>query len=278
MADQPQVKILDKALRVLMLFTPEQPEWGVTAIARSVDMPKSTVHRILRVFEQHGFLTQDADTRRFRLGLAGIELGRRAQEGLELRRIALPVMEQISALSGETVLLQVLSPEGDQVVCIERVQQRSGLRLILEVGATAPDFHAVDLATGDSVTLHQRYQGKVTLVNIWATWCEPCKIEMPAMEQVYRALAPRGFAVAAVSIDEGSPDDVRAFGQQLGLSFDLLQDRSTRIQQIYQTTGVPESFLLNRQGVIVKRIIGAHDWNSPANRALVERLLAEPGP
>lgn len=138
MADQPQVKILDKALRVLMLFTPEQPEWGVTSIARSVDMPKSTVHRILRVFEQHAFLTQDADTRRFRLGLAGIELGRRAQEGLELRRIALPVMEQISALTGETVLLQVLSPEGDQVVCIERVQQRSGLRLILEVGATAP--------------------------------------------------------------------------------------------------------------------------------------------
>jgi cytochrome c biogenesis protein CcmG, thiol:disulfide interchange protein DsbE len=147
----------------------------------------------------------------------------------------------------------------------------------VEVGATAPDFHAVDLATGDSVTLRQRYRGKVTLVNIWATWCEPCKIEMPAMEQVYRALAPRGFAVAAVSIDEGSPDDVRAFGQELGLSFDLLQDRSTRIQQIYQTTGVPESFLLNRQGVIVKRIIGAHDWNSPANRALVQRLLDEPG-
>jgi peroxiredoxin len=101
---------------------------------------------------------------------------------------------------------------------------------------------------------------------------------MPAMERVYQALAPRGFAVAAVSIDEGSPDDVRAFGQELGLSFDLLQDRSTRIQQIYQTTGVPESFLLNRQGVIVKRIIGAHDWNSPANRALVERLLDEQGP
>jgi peroxiredoxin len=147
----------------------------------------------------------------------------------------------------------------------------------VEVGARAPDFQAVDLATGDSVTLHQRYRGRVTLVNIWATWCEPCKIEMPAMEQVYRALAPRGFAVAAVSIDEGEPDDVRAFGQELGLSFDLLQDRSTRIQQIYQTTGVPESFLLNRQGVIVKRIIGAHDWNSPANRALLERLLDEKG-
>jgi cytochrome c biogenesis protein CcmG, thiol:disulfide interchange protein DsbE len=146
----------------------------------------------------------------------------------------------------------------------------------VQVGATAPEFHAVDLATGDSVSLRERYRGKVTLVNIWATWCEPCRVEMPAMEQLYTSLAPQGFAIAAVSIDEGSPDEVRAFGQELKLSFDLLQDRSTRIQHTYQTTGVPESFLLDRRGVIVKRIIGAHDWNSPANRALVERLLNEP--
>jgi cytochrome c biogenesis protein CcmG/thiol:disulfide interchange protein DsbE len=148
----------------------------------------------------------------------------------------------------------------------------------VEVGATAPEFHAVDLASGDSVTLHRRYRGRVTLVNIWATWCVPCRVEMPAMEQLYAALAPRGFAIAAVSIDEGSPDDVRSFGRELKLTFDLLQDRSTRIQQTYQTTGVPESFLLDRNGVIVKRVIGAHDWNAPGNRALIERLLAEPGP
>lgn len=138
---QPQVKILDKALRVLMLFRPEQPEWGVTAVAREVDMPKSTVYRILRVLQQHGFLSQDPDTRRFRLGLAVLELGRRAHEGLELRRIALPIMERVAALSGETVLLQVVGPDADRVVCVERVQQRQGLRLILEVGATAP-LHA----------------------------------------------------------------------------------------------------------------------------------------
>jgi len=70
---------------------------------------------------------------------------------------------------------------------------------------------------------------------------------------------------------------VRAFGRDLGLSFDLLQDRTTRVQQVYQTTGVPESFLLNRDGVIVKRVIGAHDWDSPVNRALIERLLSERG-
>ena len=147
----------------------------------------------------------------------------------------------------------------------------------VEVGATAPQFHAIDLGTGDSVSLRERYRGKVTLVNIWATWCVPCRVEMPAMQQLYDSLAPRGFAIAAVSIDEGSPEDVLAFGRELDLSFDLLQDRSTKIQQMYQTTGVPESFLLDRHGVIVKRIIGAHDWNSPANRALVERLLDEPG-
>ncbi len=148
----------------------------------------------------------------------------------------------------------------------------------VEVGARAPDFKALDLASGDSVSLRERYAGKVTLVNIWATWCIPCRVEMPAMEQLYTSLAPRGFAIAAVSIDEGSPEDVRAFGSELGLTFDMLQDRSTRIQETYQTTGVPESFLLDRQGVIVRRVIGAHDWGSPTNRALVERLLDEPGP
>jgi cytochrome c biogenesis protein CcmG/thiol:disulfide interchange protein DsbE len=147
----------------------------------------------------------------------------------------------------------------------------------VEVGARAPDFRAVDLATGDSVSLRERYHGAVTLVNVWATWCVPCRVEMPAMEKVYHAMAPRGFRIAAVSIDEGSPEEVQAFGRELGLSFDLLQDRSTKVQQIYQTTGVPESFLLNRDGVIVKRVIGAQDWSSAVNRALIERLLDEPG-
>jgi cytochrome c biogenesis protein CcmG/thiol:disulfide interchange protein DsbE len=146
----------------------------------------------------------------------------------------------------------------------------------VEVGASAPDFHAVDLATGDSVSLRERYRGAVTLVNVWATWCVPCRVEMPAMEKLYQSLAPRGFRIAAISIDEGDPEGVHAFAQELGLSFDVLQDRSTKVQQIYQTTGVPESFLLNRQGIIVKRVIGAHDWSSAVNRALIERLLDEP--
>jgi peroxiredoxin len=147
----------------------------------------------------------------------------------------------------------------------------------VEVGAEAPDFRALDITTGDSVSLRDRYRGSVTLVNIWATWCVPCRVEMPAMERMYQSLAPRGFKIAAVSIDEGNPEDVRTFARELGLTFDILQDRSTTAQQIYQTTGVPESFLLNRDGIIVKRVIGAHDWSSPVNRALIERLLDDTG-
>jgi peroxiredoxin len=143
----------------------------------------------------------------------------------------------------------------------------------IEVGARAPEFKAMDLATGDSVSLRERYKGKVTLVNIWATWCVPCRVEMPAMQSVYDSLRSRGFRIAAVSIDEGDATEVRNFAAELGLTFDILHDPSGRVQQVYQTTGVPESFLLDRDGVIVKRVIGAHDWSSPVNRQLVERLL-----
>lgn len=141
------------------------------------------------------------------------------------------------------------------------------------VGEKAPDFRVLDLATGDSLDLRDHYEGKVTLVNIWATWCIPCRQEMPSMQQAWARLKDHGFAIAAVSVDEGSSEPVLRFAQELGLTFDILHDRSGRIQQVYQTAGVPESFLLDGDGVIIKRVIGAHDWSSPANIALIERSL-----
>lgn len=142
-----------------------------------------------------------------------------------------------------------------------------------EVGARAPDFRALDLATGDSVSLRETYEGHVTLVNIWATWCIPCRVEMPAMEELYQKLGPHGFRIAAVSIDEGSIEDVKAFRDDYRLSFDILHDKSGRIEQVYQTTGVPESFLIDQDGLIVRKIIGEHPWNSPANQRIIAQLL-----
>jgi cytochrome c biogenesis protein CcmG, thiol:disulfide interchange protein DsbE len=143
------------------------------------------------------------------------------------------------------------------------------------VGNKAPDYRAMDLRTGDSVNVRSRYHGHVTLVNIWATWCAPCRVEMPAMQRLYDSLSGRGFRIAAVSIDQEGPSVVRDFANGLGLTFDILHDRSGEIQQAYQTTGVPESFLLDTNGVIMKRIIGAHDWASPVDQALIRRLAGD---
>lgn len=143
----------------------------------------------------------------------------------------------------------------------------------VDVGRRVPDYRTVRLGTEDSVSLRRLADGRVTLVNIWATWCVPCRAEMPAMEQLYREFGPKGFQIIAVSIDEGSPDDVASFVKELGITFDVLHDKTADIQRVFQTTGVPESFLLDRKGVIVNKRIGEHQWNSVSSKRLVAELL-----
>ena len=143
----------------------------------------------------------------------------------------------------------------------------------VEVGKRAPNFTAVDIQKGDSVSLHRASEGRVTLVNIWATYCIPCRQEMPAMEALYRELGPKGLRIIAISVDEGNTADVQQFVKQYALTFDVLQDKTGDIQKVFQTTGVPESFLLDRKGIIVKKVIGEHPWSSPTNHRLVSDLL-----
>ena len=141
------------------------------------------------------------------------------------------------------------------------------------VGSTAPDYRVLDLATGDSIGIRSHYDGQVTLLNIWATWCLPCRAEMPAMERVYRDYRDRGFRIAAVSVDEGNDGRIERFAQELGLTFDLLHDRSALIQQAYQTLGVPQSFLIDRSGTITFVTLGEEDWDTPELRERIEALL-----
>lgn len=144
----------------------------------------------------------------------------------------------------------------------------------VSIGSKAPSFRAVSLATGDSVGLTQ-LAGDVVLLNVWATWCAPCEQEMPSMERLHQELGPEGLKVVAVSVDEGDADGVRRWVTERKLTFQVLQDRTRSIERIYQTTGVPESFVIDRHGVIVKKIIGATEWDHPAQKALFRRLLAE---
>jgi peroxiredoxin len=143
---------------------------------------------------------------------------------------------------------------------------------LLEVGSTAPDFKAVELPGGRPATI-ENYRGKVVLLNIWATWCPPCKVEMPSMERLHKKLAGTDFQLVAVSVDEEDSSVVNRFVQEYGLTFPVLHDQDGSIRQIYQTTGVPESFVIDRDGVIVKKVIGAADWDAPVNENLIRRLL-----
>lgn len=146
----------------------------------------------------------------------------------------------------------------------------------VDIGSTAPDFSAINVATGKPVTLHAAYGHTVTLVNIWGTWCGPCVGEMPAMDSLYRSLSARGFRIAAVSVDEPGLDEVRKFVALHQISFDVLNDPTGRIKDIYQTTGVPESFLIDRTGHIVRIAQLAAPWNSAENHRIIEQLLSAP--
>ena len=143
---------------------------------------------------------------------------------------------------------------------------------LVGVGSRAPAFRAVNLRSGRPSSLAD-YRGRVVLLNVWATWCPPCRVEMPSLERLHGKLAGPDFAVVAVSIDDGDPSTVMAFVGELGLGFDVLQDKGGRIQQIYQTTGVPESFVIDRDGVIIKKVIGAAEWDGPVNELLIRKLI-----
>ena len=147
-------------------------------------------------------------------------------------------------------------------------------------GAVAPNFTAVTLE-GEPVSLSD-YEGRVVMVNIWATWCAPCREEMPSMQRMYEELEGTDFEILAVSVDSRIGEinatgqaggNLGAFAEEMGLTFLILHDPEAVIQRVYQTTGVPETFLVGRDGVIYKKVAGGTNWSAPVNLELVRRLL-----
>ena len=151
--------------------------------------------------------------------------------------------------------------------------------LFVGVGVEAPDFSALTLDSVPRARTLADYRGEVVLLNIWATWCPPCRIEMPSIEALHREFAAKGFRVVAVSIDEpGSEAAIREFVRDYGLTFEVLYDPTKRIQTVYQSNGVPETFLIGRDGVIRRRVPGASKWDSEHSRAVVAELVTETRP
>lgn len=144
----------------------------------------------------------------------------------------------------------------------------------IEVGSRAPDFAARRVDGSQRIHTMAEYRGKVVVLNIWATWCAPCVVEMPTFERLRQQVADTNLRIVAVSIDEFvGADSVYAFAKNLGLTFDILLDSLHRIDRDYLTTGYPETFVIARDGTIRKKWIGPADWASESNVALIRELL-----
>lgn len=162
---------------------------------------------------------------------------------------------------------------GDSNSAVESSEEKTAMlgRSVVEIGAPAPDFQLWNL-DGQPVTLSS-YQGRVVMLNFWATWCGPCRVEMPAMEVLYREFPRKDFEILAISTDAQGPAVTRPFRDSLNLTFPILHDSDFRVGVTYGTRTLPMTFLVDRRGVITHRIFGARDWQSPEARQLIRKLI-----
>ncbi|MDF1719480.1 MAG: TlpA disulfide reductase family protein [Minwuia sp.] len=119
------------------------------------------------------------------------------------------------------------------------------------------------------------FRGKVVLVNLWATWCAPCRHEMPSISRLQAARGGPDFIVAAISVDRGGADKSSAFLKEVEAdNLPLFIDQTTRIGRTLGAYGLPITILLNRQGDEVARLVGPAEWDSPEAMALIDALIA----
>ncbi len=140
-------------------------------------------------------------------------------------------------------------------------------------GSTAPPFELPRIGEAGSLSLAS-LRGKVVLLNFWATWCEPCEKELPAMQRLHRELSGSSFELVAVSVD-ADQDPVLRFQKRLGLGFTLLLDADQRVARSYQTFRFPETLLIGRDGVILERYVGPKEWDAPVYLDRIRRLLKD---
>ena len=138
------------------------------------------------------------------------------------------------------------------------------------VNSKAPDFSLKD-AHGRSLSLSS-LRGKVMLINFWATWCPPCKAEMPSMNRLYNEIRNRGFEIVAISTDN-SLSTVKDFLARNRIDFPVLFDETKSVTRQYHVFSMPTTFLIDRSGMIVEKFYGEEDWTDPVIRKKIEKLL-----
>lgn len=135
----------------------------------------------------------------------------------------------------------------------------------------APDFTLPDLA-GKARRL-TGLRGQVVLMNFWATWCTPCRAEMPAMERLYQELKDDGFTIVAVNFAE-TAEQVVPFVKELRLQFPVLLDQEGQVSRLYRVFSLPTTYLLDRHGMLVGRVVGPREWDGADAKRLIRVLRA----
>lgn len=135
------------------------------------------------------------------------------------------------------------------------------------IGEMAPDFTVQD--SDKKVTLSQ-FRGQVVLVNFWATWCPPCVEELPSLMYLQEKLRSRGIIVLGISIDVDG-DAYHRFIAQHGINFLTVRDPEQRVSSVYGTSGWPETYIVDRQGVLRRKVVGPTNWNSPEMMEFLEK-------
>ncbi|HLA87103.1 MAG TPA: TlpA disulfide reductase family protein [Anaerolineales bacterium] len=140
-------------------------------------------------------------------------------------------------------------------------------------GFLAPDF-TLDTLDGTKVTL-SKLRGKIVLINLWATWCPPCRAEMPALENAYKQYKDSGVVVLGLNVtNQDSEKDIPPFVDEFGLTFPILLDRDGSVSALYQLKGLPTTYFVNREGIIRTVVVGG-PMNETFIRSKIEALLQE---
>jgi len=140
-----------------------------------------------------------------------------------------------------------------------------------EVGFLAPDFTVRSL-DGRRVRLSD-FKGRVVVLNLWATWCAPCRVEMPSIENLYRRFRSEGLDVLAVSLDKGDLQKVRDFAAEYRLSFPVLVDTDEEVERRYKTLTIPTTFIIDKHGRVAAKVDGAKNWQSNETFEALDFLL-----
>ncbi len=164
------------------------------------------------------------------------------------------------------ILLFLMACEGDQESTFE-----VGLGEGPRIGYRAPNFRLMNLE-GEEISL-AKLKGKVVFINFWATWCVPCKIEMPSMQALYDQYKEDGFEVLAISNDFKGAEVVEPFVTEMGLTYPILLDSDLKVNTKYLIRSVPTSIIVGRDGVITHILVGARNWDAPEAQDLIKKLL-----